>query len=126
MLVSPPTRRRSRRKVKRSAVEIASKTFSEIRRIYAGEFEVYEERRLRVRSVPGGCLKFLSAKMSEQDPTLRFLTPTLSSIDILLFLIPDKEQTFTRCRWFAPILSLRATRGSSYRRTEAIPAPPKN
>lgn len=53
----PPIRhnvsRTSRRKVKRSAVEIASGTFSEIRRVYAGEFEVREERRLRVRSVPG-------------------------------------------------------------------------
>jgi len=37
--------------------------------IYAGEFQVYEERRLRVRSVPRGCRKFLGEKMSEQDPT---------------------------------------------------------
>lgn len=46
--------------------------------------------------------------------------PTLSSTDIL---IPDKEQTFTRCRWFAPILSLCPTepvQGAS------TPAPPKN
>jgi len=44
--------------------------------------------------------------------TLSPPTPATPPADIL---IPDKEQTFTRCRWFAPILSLSPIRGIFYR-----------
>lgn len=44
-------------------------------------------------------------------------------------LISDKKQTFTRCRWFAPILSLSLVRGSFYHQRVAVfdypLAPPK-
>lgn len=43
----------------------------------------------------------------EQDPSVLTSPPS----DIL---ISDKKQTFTRCRWFTPILSLAPARGSFY------------
>lgn len=57
--------------------------------------------------------KFLSKEGTRSNPSRP--SPRFPSLPLSLP-ISDKKQTFTRCRWFAPILSLFPKRGSFYRR----------
>lgn len=108
-------RRSSRRKVKRSTVEIVSESFSEnppyIRyRIWCVQITAL------TCSIGIWRLPLVRGKGPiEQD--LSVLPHTSPPSDIL---ISDKEQTFTWCRWFAPILSLVPARGSFYHQRVAV------